>query len=187
MKLLLLTLALFSAGRANAAEINRPYAGLGIFHQNIGKVTDDATAAPSYLGETYFPELVFGWRFERFLPTLGWTILGRKTNDGEKRHSVMRLELPYLFPLFSGIQPKAGMGLMLYQIYGEGSTVTLRNGGSTSNFYVPGGSRTSKIFYAALGGGFEHGNLRADVDLLISGLLTTRRAFHLSLRGGYVF
>lgn len=164
-----------------------PYAGLGIFFQNMLKVTHSEKATRSLLGEAYAPELVAGYRFWNLFPTFGWTVFGKKINDGEKRRSVMRIDLPYVFPYDPETELKAGVGMLFHRIRGDGGAVELRNGGSTSTFYVPEGNRSSSIFYLSGGLALVRNAFRFDFDLVLGGPFTRRRSVNLGIRGGYVF
>lgn len=186
-KLLYLLILLALPNAAFAFGPGQPYAGLGFFFQNMFKVTDSPTAAKSPFGEVYVPELVLGYKLPLVFPSLAWTILGKKIDDGEKRRSVIRLDVPFLFPL-SEVELKGGLGILLSRVHGDASTVTLRNGGSTSDFYVPEGSRASRLFYLVAGAAYTlRAPLRFDLDLIVTGPLSKRRSLNISLRGGYVF
>lgn len=180
-----LLIFLFSLS-AQGAETG-PYAGLGMFFQNMMKVTESERATKSLLGEAYLPELVAGYRFWNLFPTFGWTILGKKIPDGEKRRYVMRLDLPYVFPYDHETEIKAGFGMLFHRIRGGGQSVSLRNGASTSTFYVPSGNRSSATFYLSGGLGLVRNAFRFDFDLVLGGVFTRRRTVNLGIRGGYVF
>jgi hypothetical protein len=185
MKTLVL-LFLFSLS-AQASETG-PYAGLGTFFQNMMKVTNSETASRDLLGEAYAPEVLVGYRVWHLFPAFGWTVFGRKSNEGDKKRYVMRLDLPYLFPYSNELELKAGLGMFFYRIRGEGGSVSIRNGGSTSTFYVPSGNRSSAFFYFSGGAGLLlRASWRLDFDVLLGEPLSRRRSFNLSLRGGYVF
>lgn len=164
------------------------YASAGLFFQNMLKVSSGPTASRSTVGETFLPDFVFGYRVDRWFPTLGLTIPGNKGNDGEMKRTILRIDLPYLFPTSNELEWKAGLGYMIYQLKSDGATVSLRNGSSFSNFYVPAGTQSGSQFYLMGGAAYVFNNgFRADVDLLLGGILTTKRNVNLSLRGGYVF
>jgi hypothetical protein len=171
---------------AQAADTG-PYAGLGMFFQNMLKVTESEKAARSLYGEVYLPELVAGYRFWNVFPTFGWTILGKKINDGEKRRYVMRIDLPYVFGYDSETELKAGFGMLFHRIRGDGQSVSLRNGSSTSTFYVPSGNRSSATFYLSAGLGLIRNAFRFDFDLVAGEPFSRRRSINFSMRGGYVF
>lgn len=171
---------------AQAADAG-PYAGLGMFFQNMLKVTESEKATRSLYGEVYLPELVAGYRFWNLFPTFGWTILGKKIPDGEKRRYVMRIDIPYVFPYDAETEIKAGFGMLFHRIRGDGQSVSLRNGSSTSTFYVPSGNRSSATFYLGGGLGLIRNALRFDFDFVLGEPLTRRRSFNFGMRGGYVF
>lgn len=171
---------------AQAAETG-PYAGLGMFFQNMLKVTESEKATKSLYGEVYLPELVAGYRFWNVFPTFGWTILGKKIQDGDKRRYLMRIDLPYVIPYDGETELKAGIGMLFHRIRGEGSSISIRNGGSVSTFYVPSGNRSSATFYLSGGLALVRNAFRFDFDLLLAGPFTRRRSVNFAMRGGYVF
>lgn len=184
-----LAFAFYLPNSALAAESKEGiYASAGLFFQNMLKVSSGPTASRSTFGETFLPDFVFGYRVDRWFPTLGLTIPGNKGNDGEVRRTILRIDLPYLFPTSKELEWKAGLGYMVYQLKSDGATVSLRNGSTFSNFYVPAGTQSGSQFYVMGGAAyvFDKG-FRADLDLLLGGILTTKRNVNLSLRGGYVF
>jgi hypothetical protein len=181
-------LTLFFPGIALAEFKEGVYASAGMFFQNMFKVSCGPCASRSAVGEVYLPELVVGYRTKNLLPTLAVTISGNKANDGDMQRSTVRLDLPYLFPHNESIEWKAGLGYLVYRLKSDGATVTLRNGSSTSTFYVPAGTISGSQFYVMGGMGYllEKG-IRFDLDVILGNLLTTKRTLNFSLRGGYVF
>ena len=137
----------------------------------------------------YFPELQLGYRYGPWLPALSFTPVSKRAGDGDRRRSVLRLHLPYQFPLAdTPLAVRAGGGLLVHRLHGEGGSVELRNAGNLQTFYVPSETRTLRIFYLSAGLGLTlHPRWIGNLDLLVSGPLSRRRAVSLSLGGGYVF
>lgn len=185
---ILFLLALLFPGLASAEFKEGVYASAGMFLQNMFKVSSGPSASRSAVGEAYLPEVVIGYRTKNLLPTLGVTLSGNKANDGEMKRSIVRLDLPYLFPHNDSIEWKAGLGFLVYRLKSDGATVTLRNGSSTSTFYVPAGAQSGSQIYFMGGMGYllEKG-IRFDLDIILGNILTTKRTLNFSLRGGYVF
>lgn len=178
------------ASPAGAARPVGIYAGLGPLFQNMLKVAKGDRGERALFGEAYFPELFVGYQYRSLLPTLSYTPFGRRAGDGERRHAVLRLHVPYLLPIAgTPFEARVGGGLLVHRLYGKGGTVELRNAGSVQTYYVPTENRATRILYASVGLGLVSldQRWRGNLDLLISGPLSRKRAFNLSLGGGYVF
>ena len=66
---------------------------------------------------------------------------------------------------------------MQYSVSGDGASQTLNNGSSTATFYHPGSSKKATNLFLDFGIGVGIGSrLRADVDAMIPGVLTSRRS-----------
>lgn len=181
------------AAGADSAREEAPRVGVflggGFFFENMLKVSSTDAGSRSLLGEAYFPELKMGYRFGNWFPLLGYTPLGNRSGEGNKRRGLVRLQMPYVFfPVgYSGWEWKAGPGILIHRIYGEGGGVALRNGGQAKVYYTPTGTSTTRLLYVTGGAAYVEENWRYDVDLIVTGILSTRRAFSLSFGAGYVF
>lgn len=188
--LLLLTLA--TPAPAQSAEgdtTGHLYAGAAFFFENMLKVSTGGSGNRSLLGTAYFPELLVGYRFGSWFPVLGITLFGSESGEGNKRSGVIRLQMPYVFPRpeDSAWEWKLGPGLLLHRIYGEGGITKLGNGAGTKNYYTPEENRMLRLWYLTGGAAYLHEQWRYDFDLIVTGLLSTRRAFSFGFGVGYVF
>ena len=65
---------------------------------------------------------------------------------------------------------------MRYTVHGSGKgTEVMNNGSSTLEFRQPTESRTATTLAWQLGGGFNYGNFRAAGDLLLHGILSSKK------------
>jgi hypothetical protein len=146
--------------------------GIGAVAQNMGKVTTSADASKSLTGSTYLPELSVGWRIQSgamgFYPSLGLTILAKKSPEGGQKKSIYTLALPAIFAAGANLELKAGPALQIYSIKGSGGTSEQNNGSSTATFYLPSGSVSSRVFYLDLGLAWLSKQIRGDLDFLIT-------------------
>lgn len=166
------------------------FVGLGTISQNMGKVGHNEKGQRALTGEAYFPELIFGWRTDSVFPAIGWTPFGNRGKDGAKRHSLITFSLPFVFAdAGRALEWKLGAGLQAYRVHGPGGPVTLRNGATTSTFYVPSANRFSLTYFLLAGAGLRlgDGGWRVDADFTLGGALSRRRAVGLMIRSGYVF
>lgn len=166
------------------------FVGLGTVSQNMGKVGYNEKGQRALAGESYFPEIVFGWRADSVFPSIGWTAFGNRGKDGAKRHSLVTFSLPFVFAKADrSVEWKLGAGLQAYRVHGPGGPVVLRNGAATSTFYVPSANRFSLTYFLLAGAGLRlgDGGWRVDADFTLGGVLSRRRAVGLMIRGGYVF
>lgn len=188
---LLAYVALLPAARAEEGEApiakRGVYLGAGFFFQNALKVASGESAARSLLGEAYFPEIVMGYRFARWFPAVGYTPFGSQSGEGNKKRMLVRVQAPYTLDLGDNWEAKGGPGLLIQRIYGKGGFTELGNGGNTKEYYTPGDTRTLRLLYLAAGAAYLNENWRYDLDFIVTGLLSSRRAVSLSLGAGYVF
>jgi hypothetical protein len=166
----------------------------GILVEHPMSVSGEASGAAGVAGATYAqigvglraPMPIFGgnWFFQ---PSLTYTVPGRLLNDGAGRVNIWALALPFSGNL-SVFEFKVGPGILFYQYKGAGGTEDLPNGGTTTTYYRPSDSVTSKVTFLDLGLGAAIGEkFRLDVDLYINGLLSLRRDFSLVAQAGYFF
>jgi hypothetical protein len=164
--------------------------GLGVVVQNIGETTNEASAAKSFWGTTYLPEINVGFRVGGvrwgISPSLGLTF-GKKSEDGGQTKRLAHIMLPASFRMNSIFEFRAGPGLQLYNVSGNGGSIEQRNGSSTATFYFPKYAQTSRVFFLDLGAGLLFGGqFRLNLDLVVSGLLGNRFATSGILRTVYV-
>lgn len=186
MKPILFLLAFFSANALADTTL-----GIGVVAQNMSKTTNNPAASRSLTGTLYQPELSVAYAIGGksgigFLPSLGYTVLGKKSPEGGQKKSMLTLAFPAV--LTKGkLELKAGPAVIFYQIKGTGGDSVQNNGSSTATFYLPGDTKTSRVFYLDLGIGQTFGLIRADLDAFLTGILGNRFALTGIARLSYVF
>ncbi len=181
-------LAALLSSSAQAADSGTVFLGVGAFFQNSMKTTTSPTASKSLLGTMYVPELSvsaqLGDASGYFYPTIGYTFLGKTGADGIKKR-ILTVSVPYAFPIWESVDLKLGIGAMLYRVGGAGEARVLNSGASTSTFYQPGTTQTSRALFLTTGLGFAlSSDVRFDFDLIVTGALSSRRALNLAARFG---
>ena len=73
-----------------------------------------------------------------------------------------------------------GLGVLNSIVSGSGGTVRLNNGNGFSEFGVPSDSSTTNLFYWEAGAGAQIAAIRWDNSILVTGMLSSRRAWSLS-------
>ncbi|RZA07793.1 MAG: hypothetical protein EOP11_06715 [Proteobacteria bacterium] len=186
--LLLFSLLAMAPAGARAESARGFYAGGGFFSANLAKIAAGESGSRSIIGDVYFPEISLGYRFGAWFPLFGYSLFGKSFPESTKRRGILRLQVPYVFSRDdSPWEWKAGLGCLIHRIYGDGGATDLANGSNRQTYYVPGEGSNARILYAVGGAGYQAGRLRYDLDLMFSGVLSTRRAFHLAAGAGYVF
>lgn len=121
-------------------------------------------------------------------PSVTGLIPWRSGNDGNTKIFTFQGEFNLSYFLFSFLKVKAGPGLYVLWLISSASTVSLNNGTSTSNFYLPG--RQVVSFQHSVNGGFEFRlskrfSLNLDTYVLNIGN-KTKRSFNGSVSIGYL-
>lgn len=168
------------------------YVGAGFLFQNtFGDVSASTSGSPSVLGNA-LPQVGISSRLGLgswfFVPSASITPFGGTDSD---LGSTLRV---YTFGLaaekwLGELALRFGPGLMLRSHTGNGGSVTLNNGGGFQTFFHPGDSATSQLTYLQVGTGLELGwdGVRADMDAIVTGLMSSRRATHLAFTISYGF
>ena len=169
-------LAVFFAARA-AAEPASPYSVFlngGILAHDLGRPASSSSGSSSFFGTGYPHFSVYGR-----VPVdadvtlgldLGYTIPGRSLSDGAGTASIFTAGVPMTLA-FGPIEAKGAVGILFYRVAGDGGTTTQRSGNSEATYPLPARSETSRLVYLSAGAGlFLMERVRADLDLLMSGL-----------------
>lgn len=112
----------------------------------------------------------------QFYPQLIFTPLSRKTEDDALGIRTFSFQVPVVYQ-YDRYHFKAGAGFLLQHNSALGGSVDLPNGISTQTFYKP--EKSSFIFLWSLifGVGLDiDTNIRTDLDLVLTGVLSTKRA-----------
>jgi hypothetical protein len=101
------------------------------------------------------------------------------TGGNGVKKSMLLASLPLAWSMGQSTSFKFGPGLLQYSVSGGGGTTQLNNGTGTSTFYLPGETRTSKVFVLNVGLGFDvFRKLRFDLDAIVPGALSSKRALN---------
>jgi hypothetical protein len=160
---------------SSAREQSSVYVGAGILSMNLYKFAGSSTGTITPLGRTFVP-ISIAYRTKFSMPTLRFSPIGSSDLDRSSTNRVVELA----FPIFIGKTLKIGPGLFGYWMSGGSGSVELGNGSSTSTFYRPNRNSFSTTWSAVVGVGTNIGATRWDLDVVMTSLLTARRAFHLA-------
>ncbi len=184
---------LFSAFQNAEANLNIPgekkiYLGVGVISQNVGRLTSSDTGSAS-LFTSNFTEIHLVADFDflgswHLSPMVGYTPLGLKSADTNEKSYLLPIAVRLsnslgLFNVF------AGPGILIYKISGSGGTATLNNGTTTAVFGLPSETVSSKLFMLDFGIDRNFSNFKLAAETMLTGLLTSRRAFNLMLSISY--
>ncbi len=111
---------------------------------------------------------------------ISYTLLPHTTADGSADVSLLHLNQSYLWPSSSGsITWTAGAGILSYKVAGNGGITVLRNGSTSTPFYRPSRTSTSQLITLTGGLFLKEPTYMYGLDLIITGLLSEKRAFSL--------
>lgn len=168
---------------------------------NMFTLTRSPNGSSDFFGDTYLPlglsyssEIVPGWHFSPSLHQSYITtfIVPKETPEGGAKKNIAFLNLPVVTNIREGIDFKAGVGVIRYEIKGEGGPIQLANGNSTATFYKPSRTVTTQTAYLLLGTTVPQSKWQMDADLMINAPFNKDRRsysiyFYLTqpLGGGY--
>lgn len=159
----------------------------GLFSNNVvGKaqaLEEDQTQVSHY---SFYARLRRGFHLGKnffFEPALGTLVPWYTGVDGNTKQFTFHTDVPFSIPIFSFLKLRMGPGLEWQWIVTKAETISLNNGTSTSDFYIPGGNRL--IILMTVQAGLEirfsqHICLNGDVTVL-SVASKERRSYQVSL------
>jgi hypothetical protein len=183
-RFLALLLVMMIPVRGFASPGKTLYVGTGVFLQNMLTTTTTPESTSNALGQINLPQLSVMADFRGssgfgFAPSIALTPVAIAGGNGVKK-SMLLASLPLAWSLGQSASFKFGPGLLQYSVTGDGGTTQLNNGTGTSTFYLPGETRTSKVFVLNVGMGFDlFRNFRFDLDAVVPGALSSKRALNL--------
>ncbi|MCB0422470.1 MAG: hypothetical protein KDD61_15830 [Bdellovibrionales bacterium] len=168
------------------------FIGVGLYTQNLFTVTTSNDASAALLGDISESPL-FIWKsyFQPFsqttiAPSLGYTLLPRKSKDGAAEISLLTLSLPVIHNINNSWDWSYGVSLLRQSIEGAGGTVVLNNGTGTSTFYLPTGTATTQVYSVDVGTSWHiTTSSELSFDLRTTGILSNRRSFFLFIAYHY--
>ncbi len=178
------------------------YLGLGLLLHDLGRYTTAADGSSSFVSSV-FPELVGQFRTPWplgglnqenwfFSANLALTPFGHSNPEGGASTRIIRggarvgREFTLLTPALK-VEPLGGTGLMFSYIRGTGGTVSLNNGNTVTQFGLPDRSALAYVFYLEFGFSVEVSKLRWENSMLMSGVLSGRRAVSFVTDFSYAF
>jgi len=172
----LLISTIFSFGNHAIAITNGLAVTGGVYQNNILNAADDGFAGDRLFDDIYFPigiqyslPVFDGWNFA---PTLSLTqlttlIVPKETPEDGAKKNLIYLNLPLVTNLRESVDGKLGLGILRYEVRGEGGTVNLQNGTGTSTFYQPSKTTSSVTTYLLFGLAFPFTKWQLDWDLIV--------------------
>jgi hypothetical protein len=149
----------------------------GLYQMNMFTLTRSETGSSDAMGDTYLPlgfnysmEVMAGWNFQpsihfSYVTTL---IVPKETPEDGAKKNILFVNLPVVTNIREGFDFKAGLGVLRYEIKGDGGTIQLANGNSTATFYQPSRTSTAYTGYFLFGSTFPVSAWQLDVDLMIN-------------------
>lgn len=184
----ILTLAMLFilSNNAQAFQAKHWWAGVGFYSENaLNKVAEKNDGSKGFLGATNLPlTFRYDWAVTQswFLaPQLNYTPIPRDSEGKTAKVTLLHLAFP-MGRNHGPLEWSIGPGILRETIKGEGGTVTLNNGTSTSTFAQPGREVTIQKVSLDLGAGYTSGRFKYAVDLFfLSPLSSSERTQNLML------
>ena len=162
---------------ATLSNINSYYSVTSGNRSNVAGVTGFFRVRPGF-------RLLRGFTAE---PSLGWVFPWRTGEDGSVNIYTTQLSADFAYRFLSWMKVRIGPGLQWELISSQGQTVTLNNGGGTSDFYLADSSTSAFTLTANLSfeflivGGFSLGT-----DFYVLAPLDSEsRDYKIALMAGY--
>jgi len=183
----LLALGMARSGLAASSHAHFLALDAGLFSNNVvgraNALDEDRSVVSHY---SIYARLRRGFHIGKnfFLePALSALIPWYSGVDGNSKLFTFHTDLPILIPVFSWLRFRAGPGLEWQWIVTSASTIDLSNGTGTSEFYVPGGTRTVILATVQLGLEFRISKkICANADVTVLSIASsTRRSFQAAL------
>jgi hypothetical protein len=181
---------------AEIAAGAEPYAleaGLSSTFHRLTREVSSESGNTSLMGTTYYNlrlqyhlpvtnQILFSPELD-YMPA---TWFARKSPDGNQTSKLSYLLLPATYQLTPVVDLSGGLALVEYTIKGNGGTTVLNNGGTTSEFGLPGRTVTTRTLAWVFGSGFTYNRVRGGLNLLINAPLSNdKRTLSLALYAGY--
>jgi hypothetical protein len=183
------------AGARASGSGARFFVGAGVLSHQPGRMSGSRTGAASSLG-LVMPTLglqlrmtedwLFGPESVDFSLSLSGTPIPHSSSDGSSSTHLVS-PLARLTRRLGSWDAGLGLGLMFYRVSGSGGISSQRNGSSSQDFVLPGSSSLAIYGLVDLAAGVSFWKLRADADVLLSGLLSARRSVDLLVGVSYGF
>ena len=172
-----------------ANEVPRYALGLGTLLTNMGAVSTQADQTAALFQEAHLQlqaagRFVMGELF--FVPMITYTpLLSTDVDESTSKHflSVSTGIEKY----WDRISANFGPGVLIQTLDGTGGSTKLNNGTSTSTFYHPSSSTSTRTFFLQAGVGYSLNPYRMDLFEWIGGPFGNRRTFNTVFSFSYGF
>lgn len=161
---------------------NSASVGAGYLSHNAGTAaTNASTGKKPIMAETY-SQISLNAKFAidenwSISPLLLLAYPNKKSAENKETTTVDYLTIKTNRNFGYGIDGHFGLGVLYYQIKGEGGTVDLPNGSGTSTFGIPSQTRTSSLIAWDFGTAYQYEIYRAELSLIFTEIMSnTRRA-----------
>ncbi len=160
------------------------YVGTGVFLQNMLTTTTTPESSANVIGQMNLPQVSLMADFRGssgfgMAPSVALTPVAITGGNGVKK-SMLLASIPFAWRVGQSASFKLGPGLLQYSVSGDGGTTELSNGTGTSTFYLPGSTKSSKVFVLNVGMGFDlFRSFRFDLDAVVPGALSSKRSLNL--------
>lgn len=183
-------LAMAAAFPFPAAHALEGSVGVSVVGHEAFSTAGDETSSMTLFG-TLVPALTFDVEFELskslgLRPGLDFTPIGRSTEDDAASMRLLGFSAPVTWNLGGSADLRAGPGILLVLLSGNGGTAELENGTGTSDFALPGGSSVASVLYLDVGADWRlTEELRLGVSLWLYGVLQGRPSVDVVAQIGY--
>lgn len=179
--LLVFTL-LLAPSRGFAAKPRSLEIGLSQMSYQLNTMTTSPTGKKNTLGTSFYHlalqyhQPVSHYLWSPWLHYMPEAISAIKSPNNSSKTSLLAFGTPLTFNMTPYLDLGTGPVIMRYTVHGSGKgTEVMNNGSSTLEFRQPTESRTATTLAWQLGGGFNYGNFRAAGDLLLHGILSSKK------------
>lgn len=192
-KVALALFLLFATSKIFAAQARSFELGLSMTSYQLQRQVNEDSGKTGFWGDNYYNirmqyhvPVVMHLFFSPELDYIPASLLAKKSPDGNQSSALNYLLLPATYNVTNYVDISGGLAVMRYTLTTKGGTTILPNGGSESEFGLPGRTVTSTTLAWLVGSAFTYLRGRGGVNLLIqSPLSSEKRTLSLQFYAGY--